>query len=43
MAKLSYKLVEGWRNSPEPEHLDCVGAGVDSKDRVYSLPAAMPA
>ncbi len=38
MAKLSYKLVEGWEKlPPNLKHLDCVGAGVDSKDRVYLI------
>ncbi len=38
MAKLSYKLVEGWEKLPlNLKHLDCVGAGVDAKDRVYLI------
>ena len=39
MAKLSYKLVEGWEKKlpPNLKHLDCVGAGVDAKDRVYLI------
>ena len=38
MAKLSYKLVEGWEKlPPNLKHLDCVGAGVDAKDRVYLI------
>jgi len=38
MAKLSYKLVEGWEKlPPNLKHLDCVGAGVDGKDRVYLI------
>ena len=38
MPKLSYKLVEGWEKlPPNLKHLDCVGAGVDAKDRVYLI------
>ncbi len=38
MAKLGYKLVEGWEKlPPNLKHLDCVGAGVDAKDRVYLI------
>ena len=38
MAKLSYRLVQGWEKLPSNlKHLDCVGAGVDAKDRVYLI------
>jgi DNA-binding beta-propeller fold protein YncE len=38
MAGLRYRLVAGWEKLPQGyRHLDCVGAGVDAKDRVYLI------
>ncbi len=38
MENLHYKLVVGWEKLPaDLKHLDCVGAGVDAKDRVYLI------
>jgi DNA-binding beta-propeller fold protein YncE len=43
MAKLSYRVVEGWEQLPAGfTHLDCVGVDVDSQDNVYLFTRDQP-